>query len=252
MKTTLIKLLRVFFVLVSVFVQAQDAQSLFKKGNEAYKIGDFTTALEAYQSIEKEGEGSAELNYNIGNCYFRLNKVGYAILNYEKALKQDPALEDAQINLVTAQKQTVDKIEQLPLPGIVRVYKGFLSVLNTEGWAKVSLGLVFLFLVFILIINFSKNSTLKKSLFLVNSVNVLLVLLTLIFAFSSSYYDKEELVLVKDNAYIKSEPTKSGKDLFILHEGTKVQLKQDNNAWIQIKLSDGLIGWVEKGAFKSI
>lgn len=252
MRTKFIKLLGVFFILISVFAKAEDVQSLFAKGNEAYKIGDFTTALKQYKAIEEQGETSADLNYNIGNCYFRLNKVGYAILNYEKALKQDPALEDAQINLLTAQKLTVDKIEQLPLPGIVRVYKGFLNMLNTEGWAKVSVVFVFLFLVFILIINFSKNSTIKKSLFLVNAIIVLFALLTLVFAFSSSYYDKEELVLVKDNAYIKSEPTKSGKDLFILHEGTKVQLKQDNNAWIQIKLSDGLIGWVEKGAFKKI
>lgn len=252
MKTKLINLLGICLLLVSVLAQAQDTQSIFKQANEAYKEGEFNKALKLYTSIEKAGETSAELNYNIANCYYRLNKVGYAVLNYEKALKQDPSLEDAQINLSRAQKLTVDKIEQLPQPGVVRVYKGFLNMLNTEGWASVSLLFVFLFFIFILIINFSKNSAIRKPLFMVNTINLLLALLTLVFTFSSSYYDKEELVLVKDNAYIKSEPTKSGKDLFILHEGTKVQLKQDNNAWIQIKLSDGLIGWVEKGAFKKI
>lgn len=252
MKTKLTNVLCACFVLISVFTQAQDLSSLFKQGNEAYKAGEFKKALELYSSIEEAGETSAELNYNMGNCYFRLNKVGHAILNYEKALKQDPALEEAQINLSRAETLTVDKIEQLPLPGIIRVYKGFLNLLNTEGWALVSLGFVLAFFVVVLLINFSKNSILRKSLFLVNSINLLLVLLTLIFAYSSRHYHKDELVLVKDNAYIKSEPTKSGQDLFILHEGTKVQLKQENNAWIQIKLSDGLIGWVEKGAFKKI
>lgn len=252
MKTKLTQVFLAFFVLISVFTQAQDTQGVFKQGNEAYKAGEFKKAIELYTSIEKAGETSAELNYNIGNSYYRLNKLGLAILHYEKALKQDPSLEDAQVNLSRAEALTIDKIEQLPLPGIVRVYKGFLSALNTEGWAMVSLTLAFVFLVFVVVINFSKNSTLRKSLFLVNSINLFLVLLGLIFAFSSQYYDKEELILVKDNAYIKSEPTKSGKDLFILHEGTKVQLKQENNAWIQIKLSDGLIGWVEKGAFKKI
>lgn len=252
MKTKLTNVLYACFVLISVFTQAQDLSSQFKQGNEAYKAGEFKKALELYSSVEEAGKTSAELNYNMGNCYFRLNKVGHAILNYEKALKQDPSLEEAQINLSRAETLTVDKIEQLPLPGIIRVYKGFLNLLNTEGWALVSLGFVLAFFVLVLLINFSKNSTLKKSLFLVNSINLLLVLLTLIFAFSSKHYDKDELVLVKDNVYIKSEPTKSGQDLFILHEGTKVQLKQENNAWIQIKLSDGLIGWVEKGAFKKI
>lgn len=252
MKIKLTNLLYVCLFLVSFFSQAEDSQAIFKQGNEAYKTNQFNKALELYTSIENAGETSAELSFNIGNCYFRLDKVGYAILNYEKALKQDPSLEDAQVNLARANNLIIDKIDQLPLPGIVRVYKGFLNLLNTEGWAWLSMIFVFVFLALIIVINFSRNSTIKKSLFLVNALNVLLALLTLVFAFSSQYYDKEELVLVKDNAYIKSEPTKSGKDLFILHEGTKVELKQVNNSWIQIKLSDGLIGWVEKGAFNEI
>jgi len=252
MRIKIINLLSALLVLISFIAQGQESQNIFQQGNEAYKAGEFKKALKLYESIEDDGVISPELNYNLGNCYYRLDKIGFAILNYEKALKQDPSFEDAQINLTRTQSLTVDKIEQLPLPGIVRVYKGFLNIMNTEKWATTSLGFVVLFLVLILMINFSNNSPLKKGLFFVNVFVVALAFLTLIFAFSSDYYEKEELILVKDNAYIKSEPTKSGKDLFILHEGTKVQLKQDNNAWIQIKLSDGLIGWVEKGAFKKI
>lgn len=224
----------------------------FTEANAFYKKGEFSNAIKTYKAVEKQNVESAELFYNMGNTYYRLKKVGWSILYYEKALKLDPSLEDAKLNLEKAKKKTVDKIEVLPVPGVVRVYKNFLSIMNTEGWAKISLILGFLFAICMAILNFNKTSVVKKSLFFVNIILVGACLMTLVFALSSSHYDKDEMVLVKDNVYVKSEPTTSGTDLFILHEGAKVQLKKTNNAWIQVKLSDGLVGWVKEGAFKNI
>ena len=45
---------------------------------------------------------------------------------------------------------------------------------------------------------------------------------------------------------VKSSPDKSGTDLFQLHEGTKVSVKSSLGKWIEIKLGNGSIGWVEK------
>tara|TARA_B100000780_G_scaffold267953_1_gene225479 strand:- start:509 stop:682 length:174 start_codon:yes stop_codon:yes gene_type:complete len=47
------------------------------------------------------------------------------------------------------------------------------------------------------------------------------------------------------NAYIKSAPSNQSKDLFILHEGTKVLVLEKFKDWNKIKLSDGMIGWIE-------
>lgn len=252
MRNLIQKLFCLVLLFSSLSVLANSVETDFNNGNEAYKKGDFVKALDFYNSIEKSGQNSAELFFNKANCYYRLEKNGDAILYYEKALKADNSMEEASINLAIANKLTVDKIESLPQPAIVKVYKGFLSLLNTEGWGMLSLVLSGVFLVLVLIFNLSDSSGLRKIIFSVNALNLILILVSLVFAFSAQYYDKEELILVKDNAYIKSEPTESGKDLFILHEGTKVELKHENKAWIQIKLSDGLIGWVKEGSFKKI
>ena len=54
------------------------------------------------------------------------------------------------------------------------------------------------------------------------------------------------------NAYIKSAPSNQSEDLFILHEGTKVQVLEVFNDWTKIKLSDGMIGWLENQAIEEI
>mgnify|MGYP001491891012 FL=1 len=54
------------------------------------------------------------------------------------------------------------------------------------------------------------------------------------------------------NAYIKSAPSNKSEDLFILHEGTKVQVLEVFNGWTKIKLSDGMIGWLENQDIEQI
>ena len=43
---------------------------------------------------------------------------------------------------------------------------------------------------------------------------------------------------------VKSTPNQSGTDLFILHEGRKVIIKDNTmKEWKEIKLEDGNVGW---------
>lgn len=44
----------------------------------------------------------------------------------------------------------------------------------------------------------------------------------------------------------KGSPDKSGIDLFLLHEGTKVRVKSKLNGWVEIQIPDGNIGWIEE------
>lgn len=54
------------------------------------------------------------------------------------------------------------------------------------------------------------------------------------------------------NAYVKSAPSTQSEDLFILHEGTKVLVLESFNNWTKIKLSDGMIGWLESNVVEKI
>ena len=43
---------------------------------------------------------------------------------------------------------------------------------------------------------------------------------------------------------MKSSPSESGTDLFVLHEGTKVYLMDRVGEWSEIRLEDGNRGWI--------
>jgi tetratricopeptide (TPR) repeat protein len=47
----------------------------FEKGNALYKTGKYEQAIDAYGSVLKTNQHSSELYFNLGNCYYKLNKV---------------------------------------------------------------------------------------------------------------------------------------------------------------------------------
>src|SRR5690349_20723587 len=96
------------------------AQSEFAKGNDLYKNGKYEQAIDAYTSELTAKKQSAELYFNIGNCYYKLNKVAPAIYKYEKALVLNPNDADIATNLRFAQKRTVDEIKVVPKVGFAK------------------------------------------------------------------------------------------------------------------------------------
>lgn len=60
-----------------------------------WQDGEFQKALEHYQSLPK----SADVEYNIANCWYRLDSPGKAALHYQRALLLDPQHAESQQNL---------------------------------------------------------------------------------------------------------------------------------------------------------
>jgi Ca-activated chloride channel family protein len=77
--------------------QYQQAAEEFKnplwQGSAHYKAGNYEQALSAFQQ-----ENTADALYNQGNTLAKLQKIDEAIAAYDKALQQDPNLEDAKSN----------------------------------------------------------------------------------------------------------------------------------------------------------
>lgn len=60
------------------------SQEQFLEANSAYKNSDFEKALSLYQALENKG---AAVWYNMGNCWYRLEKYSNALVCWKKALK---------------------------------------------------------------------------------------------------------------------------------------------------------------------
>lgn len=60
-------------------------------------------------------------------------------------------------------------------------------------------------------------------------------------------------IIMAPSITVKSTPNEGGTDLFILHEGRKVNIKDNTmREWKEIQLEDGNAGWVPSSAIEII
>jgi tetratricopeptide (TPR) repeat protein len=231
--------------ILSPFTNA-DVKSVMQKGNDFYKNNQFQLALDEYDKLIRQGYEGTSLYYNIGNAHYRLGKVGYAILYYEKALKYSASDEDVKHNLVLAKLNIKDKVDELPPFFIFNIWEGMLSSFSISGWTFIVYIIFILLLIFIVAYFFSNSSTQQRiSFFTGVTFSVLLVLSILFLAVKmNKEFNVKDGIIVENVVTIKSSPDNSSKDEFVVHEGLKVRLEDKVDDWIKIRLTDGKVGWV--------
>lgn len=225
----------------------------FKQANDLYNSGFYKEAIGRYDTILASNQHSAELYFNLANCYYKLNEVGPSIFYYEKALQLAPNDPDILNNLGYAQKMTIDAIQEVPESGASKFLNKTLNSLSVDGWATRCVGLVFLFVVLFLGYYLSHSES-KKRLFFVSSCGVLIVLfISLGLLFKKNSIDRSThpaIVFVKE-ADVKTDPNLRSETSFTLHEGTKVLVIEDyNKDWSKIKLLNGETGWMTRSELK--
>ena len=104
-------LLYIYIIVVNFQISANAEPNLMEKANQLYEKKDYQSASILYEQQNKQGECVA-LYYNLVNCYYRQQKFGLAILNYERALRLDPGDADARHNLDVARAHTIDQITE--------------------------------------------------------------------------------------------------------------------------------------------
>jgi len=244
MKKLLITIL-LFAQYFAIFAQSNDA--LWEKANKLYIEGKFDQAIETYQKINNSGFESAELFYNLGNAYYKLNSYPKAILYYEKALQLSPNDNDIQYNLELTNRYVVDKIEKLPVFFITNWFINIRNLFSTDKWAVLSIIFFLTTLVFITIYLISRKYGLKKFSFWISLLFIFLFLSSLYFSYKQKQVilNDDTAIIMSPSVTIKSSPDISGTDIFVLHEGTKVWVLDQISDWREIKLSDGTKGWLK-------
>ena len=137
----------IFYILLLIS-QTFFAQTGFKEGNDLYQNAKYDLAIKAYESVLDQHKESAELYFNLGNCYYKLHQPAPAIYNYEKALVLDPNKKEAINNIKFAQKQTIDEIKVIPKVGFGKLLRDFTGIYTFDTWAWIAIGFAVLFLLF--------------------------------------------------------------------------------------------------------
>lgn len=231
-----------------------NVDSLFHAANALYEEGNYEQALNTYREINTSGEESAGLYYNMGNAAFRSNNIGYAILYYEKALKLDPAYEDARHNLEFVSQYKVDTFEGVP-EFFLRAWVGtMVNSLSEKTWSILSILLFAGMLTGVLVYLFSRRLSLKKTGFFMALFALLLFAVTFSSALTRHHriVHPEEGIITVPTVVVRSSPSETGTELFVLHEGTRVKVNEEVSDWQNIRVEDGREGWITISDFESI
>jgi tetratricopeptide (TPR) repeat protein len=229
-----------------VAVPQDTSKDKFYQGVTYFTAGSYKEALQVWTEIYTTGYRSANLDYNIGNAYFKLNNIPSAILFYERAYLLKPADENINYNLQISKTLIVDRFKEIPELFFVRWYNFVALFLSTNSWAKISLSAFILFLLLLSLYIYSSRHRQKIIGFWLAVTFFILSLATLALTIrnKSLVYDSHKAIISTPMVNGKSSPDKSGNDLFILHEGTKVTVEDEVGEWTEIRLSDGNKGWI--------
>jgi tetratricopeptide (TPR) repeat protein len=228
--------------------------SVMSKANQNYIESNFDKAAELYQTLVDSGYHNAELYFNLGNSYFKLNRIPYALLNYERAYLLKPNDEDIEFNLEYARTFTVDRIEPLPQFFLIKWYRGARATFSSNGWAFISILFLAITLLLVLVFWYSFSAWRKRITFAFALLTFSLTVFSVIFS-----AQEKERVTLRNMAIIyhpvvtvRSSPGDSGKDIFILHSGTKVQITKAIGQWVEIRIADGNKGWIQSESIELI
>ena len=248
---------RLFAIFVFLFSNgsiAQDTTALFEQANQHYNEGAYTEAVKNYKAILATDQHSTELYFNLGNSYYKLNKVAESIYYYEKALQLQPDDPDVLHNIQFAQNMTLDAIETLPQTQLASVKQQLLQQISLQQWSYAIIVCIWLALLFFALYIISRSPLRKRLAFIA-------MLLTLFvgggsFIGANASLDQKENVqygiLFSEEIQLYDEPNARSEVAFLLHQGAKVQILDSLQDWQKIRIANGAEGWVKGAAIRAL
>ncbi|MCB2210961.1 tetratricopeptide repeat protein [bacterium] len=243
------------FILPAVSMAVPDAlRDVAKEADSAYQNGDFDQAVTLYLNILDTGYSSGPLLYNLGNAYYKSGRLGESILMYERAAKLMPHNRDVRHNLELARLRAVDRIDTPPR---LFVWKWLEALRDSMHPSIIAYGAWIFSLLLAISLALAFNMRHARSYAIFRNLSwvlaVLFVLnLGLLGLRASEDAGADAAIIMVDKVDAFSGPDRSSKEMFALHEGTKVEIVQELNGWAEIRLADGRQGWLPESSFTII
>lgn len=232
------------------------AQTPAERAAAVYNAQRYADAVALYDSIEVAQGVSPELYYNRGNAYYKMGKYAPAILNYERALLLSPGNPDIKYNLALVNTKITDKIEVTGTFFINVWAESLRDWFTSNTWAVIAVVAFLLFMVGLVVYLFTDTERMRlKKIGFFTALPMLIVTaiaLASAIAQNNRLNSHNEAIVFAREVPVKSAPAESGTELFILHEGTKVLMREQVGEWVEITISDGSRGWMPVSAIEVI
>ncbi len=234
-------------------LEAGPLEERFEEANRAYEAEDYGQAEAGYRAILEYGAHAPEVYFNLGNAAFRQARLGQAILNYERALRLDPADTDARHNLEFCLRQIADRREP-PRHWLSASYGAWTRFVGADGEAWLLLGLYLPGMAVLGVWMAAQKAAWRR---MARFVAIGLLLLAapaaglVVLRAGLGAADSGAIVMV-DKVEGRSGPDEDHATLFAIHEGLRVEIRNESGTWVQVLLPNGLNGWVPESSVERI
>ena len=228
----------IIFLLIALpraYGETNNPKVIFGTANQEYKNGNYEKALETYKKINVP---SPELYFNMGQCFYNLNRKGMALFYYTLANNLSPR--DKHI------KNTISKIKnELASSGAVINIPESIPIIDLF-----SLNEMFICLFILIIIIFTQaiiNKINKKDRFWFyficwTSVIFFSIAISISMLTNPSGY----AVVTSSSAEVRQVQDITQSPFYTLPEGSGIKIITRENGWIMvnIKSEEGIKGWI--------
>ena len=229
------------------------ALGLYNEANGLYRQKNYAEARQAYLQVAATGVRDSRLFYNLGNACFKADRLGEAILWYERALKLDPRDGDIRANLAFANQAKEDK-DQAPTKN--PVWRQLVALYQWPSIDELCVGFSLLFAAVFALASWRVWQGGKAGGAWLAAVLVCTGLGagTVLFlgARLYQYHYRAEAILTAAEGTARSGPGEEETAVLLLHEGTKVRLERREDPWVLIRLPNGLGGWLPASVIEEI
>ena len=240
--------------LVSLLAHAADLAEMKIQADSAYARADYETAVKLYGKLAKQN-ATSDVCYNLGCAYYRLDDMAHSVLWFERALKLDPSDKDILTNLEMARTKTIDKIIPQHEFILFTYFRAMTNWFSLRTWTIIAL-LSFVFMLVLLLLFWASDSIFARKCAFSSAVLLLLVcILSNVCALQQRNFKQTHTsgIIISPAVTVKSTPADNGNDLFVLHEGSKVEILDSSlKEWCEVSIADGKVGWIPKKSFDLI
>ena len=247
-------ILFLLLAVISMIAQADTPSEMKTQADSAYARADYETAVKLYGELAEQNL-TADVCYNLGCAYYRIDDIAHSVLWFERALKLSPSDKDVLFNLEMARTKTIDKIipqHEFILFTYFRVMTNWFSL---RTWTVIGLFGFVLMLASLLFFWASGSVNVWKLTFSLAVVLLLVTILSNVCAMQQRNFKQTHTsgIITTPAVTVKSTPADNGNDLFVLHEGSKVEILDSSlKEWCEVSIADGKVGWIPKKAFDLI
>ncbi len=235
-----------------------DIEALFREGNDLFREANesaqadrsaaemlYLKAILRYERIVQEGGiRNGKLFYNIGNSYFRMNDVGRAILNYNRAALYTPHNADLRQNLEFARSRRLDDIPVPQTRKILQTIFFWHYDVSTRVRSAIFLGGFLLCWIALGVKLVLKRPIFKRAAWVGGMVAVLFLASLSIETRAQQHSNLG--VIVKPDVTARKGNSNSYKPSFTepLHAGTEFSILEERSDWVHVELMDERRCWL--------